>query len=96
LTNKIEKTFVDYWLLDYDEAMSRFDDAWKLSCLNAFEQCLLVHHLVSAGKKERAKQIADSLRDKTTAPSIEVMNRIYGTVLNMNSLNSKPSDDLQS
>jgi len=64
----------------------------ELSCLNAFEQCLLVHHLVIAGKKERAKQIADSLRDKTTAPSIEVMNRIYGTVLNMNSLNSKPSD----
>ena len=21
LTNKIEKTFVDYWLLDYDEAL---------------------------------------------------------------------------
>ena len=26
MTNKIEKAFVDYWLLDYDEAMSRFDD----------------------------------------------------------------------
>jgi hypothetical protein len=39
----------------------------------------------------RAKELADSLRDRNNPPSIDAMNRIYDVVLNMNSLNSKPS-----
>jgi hypothetical protein len=42
--------------------------------------------------KARARELADSLRDKNSPPSIDAMNRIYDVVLNMNSLNSKPSD----
>jgi hypothetical protein len=99
LTNKIEKTFVDYWLLDYDFAMQDFLKANKLDTLNVFEQCLLIHSLVSKGgddNKARAKELADSIRDRNQPPSIDAMNRIYDVVLNMNSLNSKPGDDVQS
>jgi hypothetical protein len=42
--------------------------------------------------KARARELADSLRDRNSPPSIDAMNRIYDVVLNMNSLNSKPSD----
>jgi hypothetical protein len=42
--------------------------------------------------KARARELADSLRDRNNPPSIDAMNRIYDVVLNMNSLNSKPSD----
>jgi hypothetical protein len=41
--------------------------------------------------KARAKELADSIRDRNIPPSIDSMNRIYDVVLNMNSLNSKPS-----
>jgi hypothetical protein len=41
--------------------------------------------------KARARELADSLRDRNSPPSIDAMNRIYDVVLNMNSLNSKPS-----
>jgi hypothetical protein len=42
--------------------------------------------------KARAKELADSIRDRNQPPSIDAMNRIYDVVLNMNSLNSKPGD----
>lgn len=60
--------------------------------INTFEQCLLIHFLMTKGKKERALEIANSIKDKNSPPSIDTMNRIYDIVLNMNSLNSKPSD----
>jgi len=41
--------------------------------------------------KKRAKELADAIRDRNNPPSIDAMNRIYDVVLNMNSLNSKPS-----
>lgn len=44
--------------------------------------------------KARARELADSLRDRNNPPSIDAMNRIYDVVLNMNSLNSKPSDGM--
>ena len=99
LTNKMEKTFVDYWLLDLGFALEEFLQAHKLDLLNTFEQCLLIHFLMNSGSeknKARARELADSLRDKNSPPSIDAMNRIYDVVLNMNSLNSKPSDDISS
>ena len=42
--------------------------------------------------KARAKELAEAIRDRNNPPSIDAMNRIYDVVLNMNSLNSKPSD----
>ncbi len=62
--------------------------------MNVFEVCLLINYLMSKGgdkDKARARELADSLRDRNNPPSIDAMNRIYDVVLNMNSLNSKPS-----
>ena len=62
--------------------------------MNVFEQCLLIHYLMSQGgddNKKRAKELAEAIRDRNIPPSIDSMNRIYDVVLNMNSLNSKPS-----
>jgi hypothetical protein len=44
------------------------------------------------GNVKRAKELAEGIRDRNNPPSIDTMNRIYDVVLNMNSLNSKPSD----
>jgi len=93
----MEKTFVDYWLLDMGFALEDFLQAHKLDLLNIFEVCLLIHYLMTKGgdkNKARARELADSLRDRNNPPSIDAMNRIYDVVLNMNSLNSKPSDDI--
>ena len=40
---------------------------------------------------ERAKELATAISDRNNPPSVDAMNRIYDVVLNMNSLNSKPS-----
>lgn len=63
--------------------------------MNVFEQCLLIHSLVQSGDPSSlsaAKDLADAIRDRNNPPSVDAMNRIYDVVLNMNSLNSKPSD----
>ena len=39
----------------------------------------------------RAKELATSIKERNNPPSIDAMSRIYDVVLNMNSLNSKPS-----
>ena len=56
IANKIEKTFVDYWLLGYTAQMREFLQPHsnktfiiiniELTELNVFEQCLLIHSLV--------------------------------------------------
>ena len=45
------------------------------------------------GQEDRAKAIAQNIQDRTQPLSVDAMNRIYDIVLNMNSLNSKPSGD---
>eukprot|EP00347_Sterkiella_histriomuscorum_P021579 403333486 len=96
LINKIEKTFVDYWLLNYEDALEQYIPFSRFQELNVFEQCLLVQFLVKKGNYERAQEIFKSLENISTKPSQDIMNRIYDVVLNMNSLNSKPSvDDIQ-
>lgn len=55
----------------------------------------MIHYLMSKGGDDnvkRAKELADAIRDRNNPPSVDAMNRIYDVVLNMNSLNSKPSD----
>lgn len=62
--------------------------------LNVFEVTLLIHTLSKGDQQavQRAKELAQSIVDRNNPPSVDIMNRIYDLVLNMNSLNSKPSD----
>jgi len=89
LKNKIEKTFVDYWLLDMDDGVFSFEPPHRVKKLNVFEQCLMVEYLLRRGKKQRATEIAEGVRDGALVPDVEIMNRIYDIVLSMNSLNSQ-------
>jgi len=50
---------------------------------------MLIQYLASIGNKERASQIAQGIADESITPKIELLNRIYDIVLNMNSLNSR-------
>ena len=57
--------------------------------------CLLIQFLAKKGDEKsmtRAKELATSIKERNNPPSIDAMSRIYDVVLNMNSLNSKPSD----
>ena len=42
LKYKIEKTFIDYFLLNEENLMIEYSHSHKLSTLNAFEKCLLI------------------------------------------------------
>jgi len=54
LLNKMEKTFIDYWLLDLHDAMNTFTSISKIQDLNTLEQCLMVQFLMKTGQKELA------------------------------------------
>ena len=54
---------------------------------------MLVKTLMAVDKKERAKEIANSMMDQTDRPAQNTLNRIFDVVLNLNSLNSKPKAD---
>lgn len=53
IENKLEKTVVDYCLLE-DEGALEYLELDKLQKLNPFEKCLLVDYLVKANKLAEA------------------------------------------
>lgn len=61
LSNKIEKTFIDFWLLSITPKILEWASIQKSYELNAFERCMLVKTLVAEGKVDRAKEIAESM-----------------------------------
>lgn len=58
LTNKYEKTFIDYFLLGKSKFVCGFKDSFEFSKLNAFEKVLLLATLVKE-KDEDAHKIWD-------------------------------------
>lgn len=95
---KIEKTFIDYYLLQMTEYILQHTALPKLHKLNALEKCLLVHSLVDAGRKDEAKEIAQLIKDEAEKnvkidPNVE--NKIFDIVLSLNALKSHGElDDL--
>ena len=63
LACKMEKQFVDHYLLDdHARLASVYGNLERLGQLNAFEKCLLVDSLVKTGKREEAKKLVDHIR----------------------------------
>lgn len=60
IQNKLEKTIVDYCLLEDEEAL-KYLEVNKLKLLNPFEKCLLVEYLVKSNKLQEAAALANSL-----------------------------------
>ena len=58
IRNKLEKTFVDYYLLEELEIVCQYASADKFdNHLNALEKSLLIDALTRAGQNEKAKQL---------------------------------------
>ncbi|CDW90653.1 UNKNOWN [Stylonychia lemnae] len=95
LSNKMEKTFVDFYLLGQYNKITNYQSINQLAKLNSLERCLLVDTLIKVGQKEQAIKLAKHLEEKNAAE--EYVDQIqkdnhFDTVLNMNMLKSGESD----
>eukprot|EP01022_Parablepharisma_sp_SALTPOND_P023502 TRINITY_DN4_c0_g1_i6.p1 TRINITY_DN4_c0_g1~~TRINITY_DN4_c0_g1_i6.p1 ORF type:complete len:2304 (-),score=338.43 TRINITY_DN4_c0_g1_i6:3914-10825(-) len=95
LQNKMEKTFIDYYLLGNITEMLEFANSPSMfESMNPLEKALLVEALVLNGKKDLAKGIAQRMRNallsqKKTAAE---QNRIFDTVLSLGALKTTKDD----
>lgn len=55
IQNKIEKTFLDYYLLEDQEALDSFSRVENYHGLNPMEACLLVAHLCRSNQIQIAE-----------------------------------------
>ncbi len=63
LACKMEKTFVDHYLLgSYEYLKSAYQDMSQILKLNAFEQCLLIDALVQIKERKEAEKIVGLLK----------------------------------
>lgn len=86
---KMEKTFMDYYLLGKKEEVFKVADSLPLfSELNQLEKALLVEVLAKEGRKEMALAIAQRLRNSFTfrKPTVTEVNKVFDTVLSLGSL----------
>ena len=87
--SKMEKTFIDHWLLGEDDAILHYQDIGYFDKLNALEQALLVFTIVRYDT-DKAVTLAERIRlasesnEKRMTP--EVKNKLFDTVLSLNLL----------
>jgi len=88
LRNKMEKTFIDHYLLGNFDEISKHYELSKLHRLNALEQCLLIDALLKTGKKEEAKtlQVYIEQLQQRSKIAVNTANTMFDIVLNMNNL----------
>lgn len=95
LQNKMEKTFIDYYLLEDTPNILKYAENLPLeNMLNPLEKALLVEVLVKADKKEHAIAIAnrmhESLNNKKKKATYQI--KIFETILSLNNLKPTVSD----
>ena len=89
ICSKMEKTFIDHWLLEEYEEILHYQTIGHFDKLNALEQWLLTfavfHNDVKAAKIlfSRIKLSSDS---NTKNIPVDIKNRMFDTVLSLNSL----------
>ena len=89
LTNKMEKSFIDYYLLDDSDELIKYAEKLELlDNLNPLEKALLVEFIAQNGKKDIALVIANRIRNSLLKyqEAIANKNRIFDTVLSLGSL----------
>jgi len=95
LQNKMEKTFMDYYLLgNLPEMMEFVSSPAMFEQMNPLEKALLVEALMLGGKKALAQEIAQRMRNallsqKKTAAE---QNRVFDTVLSLGALKTAKDD----
>ena len=89
IASKMEKTFIDHWLLGEDDAILHYQDIGNFDKLNALEQSLLVFTVIKHDT-DKAVRLADRIRlgsesnEKMMTP--EAKNKLFDTVLSLNLL----------
>ena len=80
IANKMEKSFIDQWLLGHHDKIAHYKSVEHLDGLNALEKTLLVYSLRDTDK-ESAQQIANYIKMKaeTNELSPDIWNRIFDT-----------------
>jgi hypothetical protein len=86
INSKMEKTFIDHWLLQDHEKIIHYHEISKFEELNALEQSLLVFSLINHDK-EKARILVERIRlgsEAESKHSVETKNRMFDTVLSLN------------
>ena len=89
LNNKMEKTFMDYYLLDNATELMKYAENPALqNLLNPMEKAFLVEVLAKTGKKDLAILLANRIRNSLLKfqESVAQRNRIFDTVLSLGAL----------
>lgn len=99
ITNKLQKTFVDLYLLGNEEEVIEYAQIEKFLLLNAFEKCLCIE-VVNKTQPETAQKLAERvlIESETFELNKSQQTLIFDTVLNLNKLQGGNInlDDLQS
>lgn len=93
IASKMEKTFIDHWLLSDFESILHYQEIGHFDKLNTLEQALLVFS-VSNVDMNKAKSLAKRIGDGSDAVSkepAEMKNRMFDTVLSLNLLQKDTS-----
>ncbi|KRW99096.1 hypothetical protein PPERSA_07349 [Pseudocohnilembus persalinus] len=87
IANKIEKSFVDYFLLDDKQVLNQYAQTHQLSLMNYMEKCLLVSYLAKNEQKQQAQQLAASisLMARNQPLDTNLRKRLYDTVISAQS-----------
>ena len=85
IANKMEKTFVDHWLLGNEEEVLKYKSLEYIDRLNTLEKCLLAIVVVKHNKEE-AQAIVEKIKLMSEQKDlmIEAKNVIFDTVINLN------------
>ena len=84
LKYKSEKTFIDYFLLDYKEKILEFTKLQKIRQLNTFEKCLLIYTIRKDNKK-LACSLARQIRAQSPKENQSEIKRLFNIALNLKS-----------
>ena len=85
LKYKSEKTFIDYFLLGYQEKILEFTKLQKVKQLNAFEKCLLIYTIRKDNKK-LACSLARPIRAQSPKENQSEIKRLFNIALNLKSI----------
>lgn len=94
LINKMEKSFIDYYLLDHSQALRRYAQLPLRETLNALELALLAAFLAKDKDPERAKAVAFLIARQADAypEAASFRNKCFDCVLRLNELR-RPEED---
>ena len=89
----MEKTFIDYYLLDETDILEKYSSNPEYQTLNPIEKALLVEVLSSKNPNKGVK-ILNDLRSEaeTVKPNVSYENKLFETVLSLNIIKENQDD----